>query len=181
MRPNGGTSFNFYALACIYPPQQLFLIRSSHKRLSMCVKEQSSLRRKVCTQPMLRHQIIDRTLFMGMMELANTTHLIRLRTSFLRWALVESVLYRNAEEKSQTISAIGPDRFIAICSDNTNVTKAARRKITAEHSFILNINDCVHHLHSMQMVLVTQLATSILCPNSTGYEKDFKYFYQFDA
>ena len=51
-------------------------------------------------------------------------------------------------KKSQTINAIGPDCFIAICLDNTNVTKAACHKITSEHSFTFNINDCVHHLHN---------------------------------
>ncbi|KAF8329928.1 ribonuclease H-like domain-containing protein [Amanita rubescens] len=47
-----------------------------------------------------------------------------------------------------TLSTVGVSRWAATCSDNTNVTKAARREISKEVKTILTVNDCVHHLHS---------------------------------
>ncbi|KAM6488823.1 Ribonuclease H-like domain containing protein [Amanita muscaria] len=46
-----------------------------------------------------------------------------------------------------TLSTVGVSQWAATCSDNTNVTKAARREVSNEYKTILTVNDCVHHLH----------------------------------
>lgn len=45
-----------------------------------------------------------------------------------------------------TVREIGESRWAASVSDNTNVTKACRRKLTDAIPSILNLADCVHHL-----------------------------------
>lgn len=40
------------------------------------------------------------------------------------------------------------DKWAAVCSDSTNVTKATRREVSATTPTILNLNDAVHHLHN---------------------------------
>lgn len=49
----------------------------------------------------------------------------------------------------KTIEDVGPYRFSAVCSDNTNVTKAARKELNRCYPWILPIWDCIHVLHSL--------------------------------
>jgi hypothetical protein len=44
---------------------------------------------------------------------------------------------------------IGDHNWVAIVSDNTNVTKAARRMVHEEQPTILAVWDCVHPLHNL--------------------------------
>jgi hypothetical protein len=46
----------------------------------------------------------------------------------------------------KTISDVGNERWAATASDSTNVTKAARRDITAKIPTILDLRDSVHHI-----------------------------------
>jgi len=47
---------------------------------------------------------------------------------------------------SQVINSIGPERFAAICSDNTGNTRKARRNIAGRFPNIMNLADVCHHL-----------------------------------
>jgi hypothetical protein len=49
----------------------------------------------------------------------------------------------------QTLKAIGLHNWAAVVSDNTNVTKAARRLIHEAVPTIMPIWDCVHHIQNM--------------------------------
>lgn len=46
----------------------------------------------------------------------------------------------------QLICSIGPERFAAVCSDNTGNTKKARKNITERFPAIMNLADVCHHL-----------------------------------
>ncbi len=46
----------------------------------------------------------------------------------------------------KTIETIGTHRFAAISSDNTNVTKAARRDVVSSITWIQNLWDCIHYI-----------------------------------
>ncbi|KAF9549384.1 hypothetical protein CPC08DRAFT_648213 [Agrocybe pediades] len=48
----------------------------------------------------------------------------------------------------KTVDVIGHDRWSALCSDNTAVTRAARRDMVENIPTLLDIWDCVHHLHN---------------------------------
>ena len=47
------------------------------------------------------------------------------------------------------MKAVGFHNWAAVVSDNTNVTKAARRLITEKIPTVLAIWDCVHHVQNM--------------------------------
>lgn len=44
------------------------------------------------------------------------------------------------------MNSVGPERFAAICSDNTGNTKKARRNIVEMFPTVLNLADICHHL-----------------------------------
>jgi hypothetical protein len=46
----------------------------------------------------------------------------------------------------KAISDVGDERWAPTASDSTNVTKAARRDITAKIPTILDLRDSVHHI-----------------------------------
>ncbi|KAJ7216677.1 hypothetical protein C8J57DRAFT_1255259 [Mycena rebaudengoi] len=48
----------------------------------------------------------------------------------------------------QTIRAVGEDKWVATCSDSTNVTKAARRTLVQAALIMYDLCDCVYHIHN---------------------------------
>ncbi|KAJ7248011.1 hypothetical protein C8J57DRAFT_1522570 [Mycena rebaudengoi] len=48
----------------------------------------------------------------------------------------------------QTIRAVGEDKWVATCSDSTNVTKAVRRTLVQAAPIMYDLCDCVHHIHN---------------------------------
>ncbi|TFK52817.1 hypothetical protein OE88DRAFT_1606346, partial [Heliocybe sulcata] len=53
-----------------------------------------------------------------------------------------------SEKVKKSIDRVGADRFVAVCSDNTGNTKAARRLLTNEVDTIQDLQDCCHHIHN---------------------------------
>jgi len=58
----------------------------------------------------------------------------------------EPIVLKLTQTVLQVVEAIGPNRFTAICSDNTGNTKNARRDVVKKYPTILNLADVCHHL-----------------------------------
>ncbi|RDB28214.1 hypothetical protein Hypma_001371 [Hypsizygus marmoreus] len=52
------------------------------------------------------------------------------------------------DKLTKTMNMVGPCHWGAVCSDSTNVTKAARREIAAAIPTVIDLCDCVHHLQN---------------------------------
>lgn len=58
----------------------------------------------------------------------------------------QSEYFKAQPTNPQVVNSIGPQRFTAMCSDNTGNTKKARRDIAKKFPMILNLADVCHHL-----------------------------------
>lgn len=100
-----------------------------------------------CTQPMPllqteRHSFLMVTWAVVM----NVKQLSGLRRSY--WRYVFHIALGTWLTCSQTVHSVGELQWAATCSDSTNVTKAVCWEIIKEIVTMLNLNDCIHHLHN---------------------------------
>ena len=73
--------------------------------------------------------------------------LIGSRKNYLRY-ISDYTVTSFAELLRQTINEIGAEKWAAICSDSTAVTKNSRREIVTSIPTMLDFNDVCHHLHN---------------------------------
>ncbi|KAF9497418.1 hypothetical protein BDN71DRAFT_1494751 [Pleurotus eryngii] len=77
-----------------------------------------------------------------------------------------------------TVREVGESRWAASVSDNTNVTKACRRKLTDAIPSILNLANCVHHLQLLlgDITKLGHFSLMILCQMVSAMKKILRYF-----